>query len=132
MKGLLLTLKVFHNFKSSFQDKKMFPEAMFSRTSSNSPLTNMIDYMKKPTSHRKLHLEIDQLTKNQNKGFLNINQHLNNMLLYYQDQAVKCFKEFHLKNLVMSTHNKIFCISALLASVSAFVHNVLFMVYFLL
>jgi hypothetical protein len=110
----------------------MFQEVMLNQISNHKLLINMIDFTKKLlTSHNNLDSEIEQLIKNQNKEFLNINQLQNNMPQFYQDQIVKCFKEFHRKSLVMSIHNRTFYIFVLLANANVFVHSALFMVYFL-
>lgn len=110
----------------------MFQEVMFNQTNNHKGLINMIDFTKKHlTSHNNLDSEIEQLIKNQNKEFLNISQLQNNMHQFYQGQAVKCFKEYHLKNLVTNIHNRTFYIFVLLVNANVFVLNVLFMVYFL-
>lgn len=90
----------------------------------------MIDYIKKLLiDHNNLHIKIETLMKKQNKELLSINLLLNNMLQFYLDQIVKCFKEFRQKNLAINIQMRIFYISVLLVNVSAFVHNALFMVF---
>jgi len=125
MKERLLTPKVFLNSKNLYLETKMLREAILNQISNLRPLANTIDYIKKiQTNQKKLHTDNDLPTKSQNKEFHNIRQLQNSMHLFYPDQTVKCFKEFHQKNPAINTQIKIFCIFVLRANVNAYVLNV--------